>query len=33
MFTEVDDDLFKLSDSLEKFNAMGKCTDRVILTH
>ena len=31
MFTEVDDDLFKLSDSLEAFNELEKCTDRAIL--
>jgi hypothetical protein len=31
MFAEVDDDLFKLSDSLEAFNELEKCTDRAIL--
>ena len=31
MFTEVDDDLFKLSDSLEAFNELEKCTDRAVL--
>lgn len=31
MFTELEDDLFKLSDSLEAFNELERCTDRAIL--
>lgn len=31
MFAELEDDLFKISDSLEAFNELEKCTDRTIL--
>lgn len=31
VFAELEDDLFKISDSLEAFNELEKCTDRAIL--
>ncbi|MFO1065110.1 MAG: PilZ domain-containing protein [Pirellulales bacterium] len=31
MFAELEDDLFKISDSLEAFNELEKCTDKSIL--
>ena len=32
MFNELEEDHFKLSDSLEAFNELEKCTDRAILS-
>ncbi len=31
MFLDMEEDLFKLSDSLEAFNELEKCTDKAIL--
>lgn len=31
MFNELEEDLFKLSDSLEAFNELERCTDRAIM--
>ncbi len=31
VFAELEEDLFKLSDSLEAFNELEKCTDRALL--